>query len=150
MTTIFKCTDAESVEERFWANVVVGGPDDCWPWVGSKISTHGNDYGVFSIPTGKEHGKSVSAHRYSCELAHGPIPEGYVVDHKCRFGLCVNPNHLEAVTNKENILRGNGAPAINARKTHCVRGHPLSGSNLRPRKDGRRVCIICDKARKIK
>ncbi len=57
--------------------------------------------------------------------------------------LCINPEHLEAVTQKENILRGIGAPAVNARKTHCPRGHPFDGDNLYVKPNGDRQCRIC-------
>ena len=88
------------------------------------------------------------AHRVAYEKAYGPIPEGLVIDHLCRNGLCVNPEHLEAVTRKENILRGEGACAQNARKTHCKRGHELIPENLIERSDGRRDCLLCDRIRR--
>jgi hypothetical protein len=70
------------------------------------------------------------AHRVSYVLAHGSIPDGLQLDHLCRNKLCVNPTHLEAVTARENTLRGVSVAAVNAKKTHCPRGHELSGSNL--------------------
>lgn len=85
----------------------------------------------------------------SHELHKGPIPEGLVIDHLCRNRGCVNPDHLEAVTQRENILRGEGLAAANARKTHCPKGHPYSGENLYVvPSSGRRQCRICADARR--
>lgn len=109
----------------------------CIEWQGSTVSTHGNTYGV--LP-GK---KLVLAHRYFYEQFVGPIPTGLVIDHLCRNGLCINPFHLEAVTNVENVMRGNGKPAMNARKTKCVRGHELNAKNVHISPSGRRICIPC-------
>lgn len=64
-------------------------------------------------------------------------------DHLCRVPSCVNPAHLEAVSPRENYLRGRGPSAQNARKTHCIKGHPLSGDNLRITPEGHRVCRTC-------
>jgi hypothetical protein len=75
-------------------------------------------------------------------LLVGPIPEGKQLDHLCRNRACINPEHLEPVTAKENILRGESFSAKNARKTHCIHGHELSGDNLRILKHGR-VCLEC-------
>lgn len=110
---------------------------ECILWKGQTFTTHGNTYGIVG---GKDF---VLAHRYVYEKEVGIIPKDFVIDHLCRNGLCVNPKHLEAVTNIENIMRGNGAPAINARKTHCVRGHELSGDNLYNRRSGKRACRTC-------
>ncbi len=109
--------------------------EKCWVWTGTKQYTHKNSYGVF---------KGRLAHRVAYELWVGIIPSKKVIDHLCRNGLCVNPEHLEVVSNIENILRGNGAPAVNARKKICKRGHKLIVSNLWKRKDGRRACRKCD------
>lgn len=119
---------------------MVEGP--CILWTGGTIETHGNTYGI--LP-GK---KMVLAHRDAYEKAHGEIPEGLVIDHLCRNGLCVNVKHLEAVTNVENVMRGNGAPAMNARKTHCKRNHELTSQNVYNRKNGRRDCKLCDNIRR--
>lgn len=83
-------------------------------------------------------------HRTAYEWAHGPIPEGLQIDHLCRRIRCVAPTHLEAVTNKVNSLRGRSPWALNAQKTHCPKGHPLSGKNAKIRKaTGARSCRIC-------
>lgn len=92
--------------------------------------------------TGLE-GKSSSAHRLAWELYRGPIPAGLVLDHLCRRPACFNPDHLEAVPNKVNVLRGVGACAQNARKETCSKGHLLLGLNLRVTKEGFRECLAC-------
>lgn len=123
--------------EKFWKHV--NKTSDCWNWIGAKFASNRNMYGMFYA--GKHN--NVLAHRYSYEQEFGSIPNNLVIDHKCRNGLCVNPSHLEAVTNKENIMRGKGAPARNALKTHCKRGHLLSGNNLYNRKSNHRACKAC-------
>jgi hypothetical protein len=66
------------------------------------------------------------------------------IDHLCRVRHCVNPAHMEPVTPRENILRSPVAlAAINARKTHCPQGHPLSGANLYRTPQGFRACREC-------
>lgn len=133
--------------EDFLDRVDRRSTSECWPWTGASFETHGNRYGILSEPRGRRRGRQVMAHRRSYELFCGPIPDGHVLDHACRNGLCVNPAHLEPVSNTENILRGVGAPALNARKTHCLRGHALSPENVRLRRDGRRVCRACENER---
>jgi hypothetical protein len=85
----------------------------------------------------------IKAHRFSYKLYKGRIPAGYVVDHLCQNKLCVNPDHLEAVTSEVNIMRGHHPTTINRDKTHCIRGHPLRGQNLMHRYDGGRECRTC-------
>ena len=132
----------ESTTERFWQKVKK--TKTCWKWLGNYA---GKDYGAFW--TGQ---KQVRAHIFSYELAHGPIPPGLVLDHICRVHKCVNPSHLEAITNRENILRGISPPAIQSRQTHCKRGHEFSKMNTRLErgKYGRekRQCRLCDRIRK--
>lgn len=111
----------------------------CWEFTSSLDP---NGYGTIFY-SGNEYRK---VHRVMYELLVGPIPEGWVIDHLCRNTSCCRPRHLEPVTRGENVLRGTGNSAQNARKTHCSKGHPLSGPNLRISKDGKRKCRICRKA----
>lgn len=129
-------------ETRFWAKVEKEGHDGCWVWTGALSAARSNAYGCFRID-----GASVRAHRWAYEHFVGPIPDGLTIDHLCRNTRCVNPAHLEAVTQRENNLRGIGPPAVNARKTHCVRGHPLSGDNVRIW-GGARWCRECRRENK--
>ena len=90
-------------------------------------------------------------HRVVYEAVVGPIPEGLHIDHLCRNRACVNPVHLEPVTNRENMLRGATVSGINAAKTHCSKGHPLSGDNLllekrKDREHPKRCCRTCRRA----
>lgn len=126
-------------EERFWEKVEET-PDGCWLWT---AATDKDGYGVF---VGAPYGTS-SAHRIAYRFVVGLIPAGLTIDHLCRTLTCINPAHLEPVSNRENILRGDGITAVNARKTHCKRGHPLSGDNLYPRPDGDRDCRTCRRER---
>ncbi len=119
---------------RFWSRVDHAGDDDCWLWKGSRTS-HG--YGSFSISA-----HTRTAHRLSWEYINGPIPDGLVIDHLCRVRHCVNPAHMELVSNGENVLRGEGPTARHARLTHCKHGHPFDEQNTRWR-NNRRVCIAC-------
>src|SRR3990167_6104016 len=106
----------------------------CWLWVGG---VRGKGYGAFWFD-----GKSVQAHRFAYEAYVGPFPEGMIADHGCRVRLCVNPWHVEPVTNQENILRGIGLPSLNVLKTHCPQGHEYSVGNT-VRRDGDRHCRTC-------
>lgn len=112
--------------------------DGCWEWTGGKTSD--GAYPRFCIAKAQY----VLAHRWSYEHHVGPIPDGLTIDHLCRFTLCVNPAHLEPVTNVENVMRGEGAGARNARKTHCKRGHEFTPENTYVGRGGRkRQCRTC-------
>ena len=83
--------------------------------------------------------RSRLAHRAAWEEIHGPVPIGLELDHLCRVRACVNPDHLEAVTHRENILRGEGIAAQAARQQTCVHGHPFTSLNGK----GHRRCATC-------
>lgn len=121
--------------ERFWSKVEQ--TDSCWLWLAS-LSAEGR-YGRFCI-----RGKDRRAHRVAYELLVGPIPEGMTIDHLCRVRHCVNPSHLEAVTMKVNVLRGNAFSATNARKTHCIHGHEFTPRNTSKKTNGGRRCLVCE------
>ncbi len=106
-------------KEKFLSKV--NKAEKCWEWLGF-INEKG--YGE-SYAGGKK-----SAHRLSYELFNGKIPHGLQIDHLCRNRKCVNPDHLEAVSRRVNILRGQAPSANNARKDICKKGHPYKGDNL--------------------
>lgn len=109
-----------TLSERLWRRVEK--TDACWLWQGS--TRHG--YGQI------QNGRGMSlTHRLAYEELVGPIPAGLQLDHLCRVRNCVNPAHMEPVTQRENILRGEGFAARNAVVTHCPKGHEYSGANLR-------------------
>ena len=108
--------------------------DGCWEWLGSTST----GYGCF---------RRGYAHRYSYELHKGAIPDGLQIDHLCRNRLCVNPDHLEAVTVRVNVLRGVSRVAANARQSHCIRGHEFTPENTRRRANGSRACRECGRQR---
>jgi hypothetical protein len=137
------CTAEEVMEaveragRKFLEAMSIPEPNSgCWLWLGGLS---GGGYGSVSVVD-----VQATAHRFSYELYKGPIPEGLQLDHLCRNRSCVNPDHLEPVTSRENILRGEGLSAINARKTHCPLGHELTGKNLITRGRKRR-CRTCQR-----
>ena len=132
----------ESDEARFWSKVNRRGPDDCWNWIARHTANGG--YGTIQI--GGRAGSFVRAHRYAYELLAGPIPAGLQIDHLCRNRLCVNPAHLEPVTQQENIARGDAGAHYGSR-THCKWGHPFDETNTGYRKNGGRYCRACARRR---
>jgi hypothetical protein len=123
-------------EERFWSKVDASG--DCWMWTAASA---GKGYGKYSVSS---NGKTwyPLAHRHSYEILVGSIPDGMVLDHLCRNRKCVNPDHLEAVTQKQNVQRGMSG----GMKTHCAEAHEFVGDNTSHTKDGWRICLDCRRA----
>lgn len=107
----------------------------CWLWRGG-VNNQG--YGQYGGPL---------AHRLAYELLVGPVPDGLVIDHLCKTPLCVNPDHLEPVTQGTNVLRDDSRTAKNAIKTHCDQGHEFTVETTYWRKNGDRDCRPC-KARR--
>lgn len=130
VSTSLKSTRAREIIE---ARSVVT-ESGCWDWTGNIQGAAG--YGRIHVG----HRTSTYAHRLSYEAFVGPIPEGLVIDHLCRNRRCVNPAHLEPVTNGENVRRGEGCGAQYAKRTHCARGHLLVPNPKRP---GMRRCADC-------
>lgn len=113
----------------------------CWEWQ-AGISNAG--YAKF-----KYKGKTCGGHRIIYEFFVEIIPAELDSDHLCRNRPCVNPAHIEPVPEIVNLLRGESLFAKNARKTHCIKGHPFSGDNLHIRKNGGRHCRKCEAIRSL-
>lgn len=124
-------------EQRFWSKVDRDGPvpdyrpdlGPCWLWT---AATYPGGYGSFA-------GTPTRAHRWAYENVIGPIPDGLHLDHLCRIPPCVNPSHLEPVTNAENHRRA--AAAV----TRCNNGHEYTPQNTRVDRHGWRKCRVCDR-----
>jgi hypothetical protein len=110
----------------------------CWNWISSR-GRHG--YGVWRLGRGV----GQAAHRAVYERLVGPIPVGLVLDHLCRNPSCVNPEHVESVTQRENVMRGIGLTAQNAAKTHCPKGHEYSPENTGGGQGRSRHCKACNR-----
>lgn len=126
--------------ERFEAKIE--RTDTCWLWTAARSDT---GYGSFGVG-----GKVVNAHRFAYELWIGPIPEGMQIDHLCRVRRCVNPTHLQVVTQAENIRRGESPSARLHRAGVCSRGHALVGpdADVYVRKEGKPMCRRCTRERR--
>lgn len=120
----------------FWSKVDKRSPNDCWNWM---CSTLPNGYGQ-AIHAAFA---TTLAHRIAYELVVGQIPDGMQLDHLCRNHRCVNPAHLEPVSARENVLRGVGVCSINAKKTHCPKGHEYTPENTKLTHIGGRGCKAC-------
>lgn len=122
---------------RFSSGYIPVTESGCWLWE-RTINSYG--YAKFLV-----NGKQIGVHRFAYITHRGPIPDGLQLDHTCRVRSCVNPWHLEPVTIKENVLRGNGLAAQNKKKTHCKHGHEYAPENTRIRVNGCRACRTCQR-----
>jgi hypothetical protein len=131
------------VMDRFWSKVNKEGPlprrrpelGRCWLWIACRVP---GGYGQFYVSkVGVQF-----AHRVSYELRNGPIPAGLEIDHLCRNRACVNPEHMEVVTTRENTLRGISSPSRNAKKKRCLRGHKFNRI-IRTKHGNWRGCSKC-------
>lgn len=138
--------------QRFWSKVDVRGPEECWPWQAGLRE----GYGWFSADIDGKY-RPHRAHRVAYFLTFGLPEEAVHVDHTCHNGSgceggvgcphrrCCNPAHLESVPAVQNKARGQSRNAINARKTHCIRGHEFTPANTITRPLGRE-CRTCHNA----
>lgn len=142
-----------TIEERFWSKVGEHtDPNACWLWVGCSVKSSNGHLLYGQLRT---NGRRIQAHRFSYELHYGvKVPPDMTIDHVkargCASTLCVNPHHLEIVTNKTNILRGDGPTARNARRASCIHGHPFNKENTYERSTGGRDCRACSRERNSK
>ena len=128
------------LRHRLMSRLSIGGLDSCWGWQGS----HSEGYGTLWDGQRKRH---LYVHRAAYMQFVGAIPADRELDHLCRNRDCGNPRHLEIVTTRENVLRGVGLTAENARKTHCPNGHVYAGENLKVTPEGYRICLTCRRER---
>lgn len=132
-----------SLQERLLAKIEKrdgGYTSPCWFWTGAMFQN-----GYAAIKAGR---RAARAHRVSYETFIGPIPDDLTIDHLCRNKSCVNPDHLEPVTNKENFLRAvfPKTHGFNKReKTHCPKGHAYDTQNTHITPQGWRKCKICQR-----
>lgn len=133
---------------RFWAKVEKNGAvstarpglGPCWVWVAGRTA---QGYGLFH-PSKTQ---SVLAHRWAYQQAGNEIPEGMVLDHLCRNRRCVNPLHLEPVTDQENLRRGAGYGLRNGMRRSCVNGHSYTPENSYYSPAGELRCRQCARDR---
>ena len=113
----------------------------CWNWT---AHTDKDGYGQLGV-----YGKTTQSHRFIYKYYHGSIDPKLTIDHLCRNTSCVNTDHLEQVTIQVNDLRGTGFCAVNARKTHCIRGHEFTSENTYLSASNRRHCRACQRVRHL-
>lgn len=118
--------------------------DGCWEWTGG---TNAGGYGVLNIAK-----RPRLVYRVLYELVVGPVPDALELDHLCRNRRCVNPDHLEPVTHRENVLRGDAPSARAHRENICKRGHEFTPDNtywFGPDKRHRQ-CQACNRLREAR
>jgi len=122
--------------QRFINKIKIDPLEGCWLW---QATINARGYGHICINY-----KQLKAHRVSYEHWKGEIPSNLQVDHLCKNTSCVNPLHLEIVTQKENMVRSTIWNKMR-NKTHCPSGHQYKGENLKISKRGYRICKKCEK-----
>lgn len=136
-------SSADSTLKRFWAKVMPEPNSGCYLWLGTWDRYA---YGSFYY-----NGRAGKAHRFSYEIHKGQIPNGLVIDHLCRNPYCVNPDHMEAVTYRTNIMRGINHVAFYKQRTHCAHGHEWTPENTGYySSDKTRFCRSCKKPARVK
>lgn len=124
----------------------------CWLWQGPIAKVKWNERGFRTGGYGYAtyRGQTISVHRVVWMIHNGPQPKKMDVCHECDVRHCCNPDHLWLGTRKQNLQdmanKGRGPCGAKATKTHCIRGHELSGANIYVTNNGRRRnCKACDR-----
>lgn len=142
-------THAQRVEG--WLRRCVVDANGCWIWPGAKFR---GGYGNVGVVDADGRRRNAGLHRVAYEYLVGPIPERMDLDHVhergCRSTSCCNPAHLEPVTRRENLLRGDTISARRAATTHCPAGHAYTDENTMRSSRGQRSCRACRRARRAK
>lgn len=134
--------DDDKLPARFWSKVVPEPNTGCWLWIGATS----NGYGVVGGgPRGNRW--QAKAHRHAYATLVGAVPDGLVIDHLCRQRCCVNPQHLEPVTQAVNLARSPITAHARKHWTHCKRGHAFTPENTRNQGNRQRVCRACERIR---
>jgi len=124
---------SREIVDRIMSRVIQIPESGCWIWEGATFY----GYGQVTI-----NNKTRRVHRLMYEIEHGPIPPGLVCDHLCRVRCCVNPHHIELVTDRENLGRGIASSSHAIRTNTCKHGHAFTPENTLIRK-GFRECHTC-------
>lgn len=133
------------LDPYFASRVEIGPKNVCWPYNGYTIK----GYGKVNRRRGKIK-RYYNAHRWAWILLNYEPESNIEIDHLCKNKLCVNPNHLEAVSKRENLKRSNCKSSINSKKTHCLNGHEFNNENtywFKNKYGMMRKCIPCAKKR---
>jgi hypothetical protein len=128
----------KTLRERLLSRLIIDRDTGCLLWTGAR-NTKG--YGV--IREGGRGSRQLMVHRVVYEMFASPIPDGLQLDHLCRVRHCANVAHLEPVTCRENLLRGDTIAAAHAAKTHCPQGHPYDEANTYVSPNRQRFCRKC-------
>ncbi len=130
------------IRERIEENYTVT-PGGCWEW---DLTRTEFGYGKITLKQ-KKFNKSLIAHRLYYQLVVDYIPDNLVLGHKCDNPPCINPDHMEVTTQRENNAKGIGVTADNLRKTACDNGHKFTQENTGRYKNGWRYCRTCSRLR---
>lgn len=130
----------EPVEDRIARKYDIA-ENGCWEWT-DRIGSRG----AGGLRVGGKKGKWVDAYLIAYRTFVGPVPEGLELDHLCRNRKCINFDHLEPVTRRENVRRGVSCIAVHMHKTHCKNGHEFTPENTYPKRGIHRACRKCTAA----
>jgi len=131
----------KNTSEKECCKKIMGMKTPCIEWVGTKNK---KGYGVLTLD-----GKQWKAHRLAVILSGRRFQKGMVSDHICRNRGCINPNHIEIVTNVENVMRGESFAVLNAKKTKCIKGHSYKKYGKTTNRKGGKKWRYCGKCEKI-